>query len=1812
MASEVELSDLTSPRTAGGDTKASGESQDVVLSRGGESKRGGKFSRTVIKATNAIDLAHLSLEAEVNSRLDAKSRPAASYFKQFKIDWSDMPGTGNDLDSIPWVVAESVRASQNRNIRTSVRVRDLHYGGRTLGMNIHHPFRKFCIDVVEHPIFEKLILALIVLNCVVIAFESEQSESRVGGWESITQTVCTVLFFIELIMKVIAMGFMLNGKGSYLRNPWNIIDFLAVLFGFLLFLPTFGSNLTVIRSVRVLRPLRTVSSSQGMRMMVLSLVSSLPRLSNVFLLLIFAFFIFGIVGMQAFGGLFRRRCYDPSTNFFYSDDMCGPYDVCNGNQTCSDSGANPNRGATGFDNFAQACLTILVCLSLEGWYEIQEFAIEVTSGASVIYFSLLIVTCAFFVMNLVIAVVFAAYDRQRKLAQYGLRSTKRQNEINQTNERIHANMIAFKLTQRQNGPASSGELRESKSGKDSAASVSSAASEMWALALAHSNKHATIRKHEREMKQETKPDYSDYDLTTCLGRSRTSAAQLAMSQLFRNTVTVAIIINTILLASEYHGQTAAHTEVLRVSNIILTVFFTLEIVIKVHGFGWSRFIVDGFNQFDFLIVVLSVIEVAITESGVRSNSGISAFRAFRLLRVFRLAKDWGQLNRLLDAIAESFRSLTYFGFLLVLFMFMFALLGIQFFKDKLNDENGERSRANFDNFGWSMITVFQVIGGENWNAILYDAMASVGWYSAFYFVSLYALGHYLLLSLFLGILLSHFESKGIGADAGEGKVQDVESDTSDDDEMEAGYTIQEDKSHGNDGKGDRKDRRARLPRRLQSGMLMGRRYSYTMTRGRGNSNSTAATATSRKLDGYGEDVKSVRRKTLANVQGVGVFAQTKRKRKRARIKGVSLYLFGPENPVRRFAHATVVHPWFDHLMLAFIIFVSMCLTLDQASVDEQSRLGRFLHIVNILSAVIFNLEMVLKVVAWGLYFNEGAYLRDGWNVIDMIVAVTSILDVAVPASQTGVISALRVLRALRPVKLVSQSENMQVVLAALMASVPKIARVFLISCLFYLVFGILGVQLFSGLMYRCQLATDEFDVALVDKSTCLGLSGYEWVNPSYANFDDIGHALLTLFEVGSLEGWPLVMYRAVDISGEDQAPQRDNNQPFALYFVAFIIVGNFLVNNLFVGVVISSFTSMKERLLGHASLSESQKVWLEINHMLLFVELRAHHKPPQGSSWWARMIRTPLFRLATNVWFDLAISMLIILNIIVMAMWFYQYPSAYGTFLDTASYTFTALFVIEAIIKIVGLGPTQYFSVRWNAFDFLIVLGSVIGIPLSTTFDPTVLRIFRTARIVRVVKSVSGLKSLFASITIALAPLANVGGLVALFLFVFSIMAMHMFGQIAWDDQGYINRYSNFDTFPIAMLTLFRCATGEDWNKIMDACRLRRGSECTAQNCGTNAAYPFFIFYVIGMQFMLLNLFVAVVLDHFRTAGESEDTETLVDVEDINTYAQAWSRYVKLPPWWRFWDTYHMWLPYRDFCDLVVNLEGTLSMGQTRIEREEVLRTLQIPCHYRPLVRYVVTPGGQLSLVEEECFCIHYYDGLIGLVLKEFERQQRSLDELLTIPKYVIRYKIIQKTLRRRFRELHVREPVTALDEMLAAIRIQSAFRGRRTRKKLRRVVRAYMDIMQSTAKVPVGRRKKQRSPRKPRSPMLQGESKSPARTPKSTEDQRAAVNDNFALDGPVESAPAQRATAASGTASPGPRPSNPASLLERKRSDSPSSTARVLGRSGEKLPMVDSPPPQNPLVGFGGTDGPGAEASEEKGGKGGGDIGSSGTSTTP
>uniref|UniRef100_A0A803VFI8 Calcium voltage-gated channel subunit alpha1 I n=1 Tax=Ficedula albicollis TaxID=59894 RepID=A0A803VFI8_FICAL len=566
----------------------------------------------------------------------------------------------------------------------------------------------------------------------------------------------------------------------------------------------------------------------------------------------------------------------------------------------------------------------------------------------------------------------------------------------------------------------------------------------------------------------------------------------------------------------------------------------------------------------------------------------------------------------------------------------------------------------------------------------------------------------------------------------------------------------------------------------------------------------------------------------------------------------SIYLFSPQNRFRLLCQTIIAHKLFDHVVLAFIFLNCITIALERPQIEHRSTERIFLTVSNYIFTAIFVAEMTLKVVSLGLYFGDQAYLRSSWNILDGFLVFVSLIDIVVSVASAGgakilgVLRVLRLLRTLRPLRVISRAPGLKLVVETLISSLKPIGNIVLICCAFFIIFGILGVQLFKGKFYHC-LGVDIRNIT--NRSDCVA-ANYKWVHHKY-NFDNLGQALMSLFVLASKDGWVNIMYNGLDAVAVDQQPVTNNNPWMLLYFISFLLIVSFFVLNMFVGVVVENFHKCRQ----HQEAEEARRREEKRLRRLEKKRRKAQRLPYYATYCHIRLL---IHSVCTSHYLDIFITFIICLNVVTMSLEHYNQPVSLETALKYCNYLFTTVFVFEAVLKLVAFGLRRFFKDRWNQLDLAIVLLSVMGITLeeieinaALPINPTIIRIMRVLRIARGERDAGQM--------------------------------LHSPCFSVCNDENPcegMSRHATFENFGMAFLTLFQVSTGDNWNGIMkDTLR-----DCSHddRSCLSNLQFIsplYFVSFVLTAQFVLINVVVAVLMKHLDDSNKEAQEDAEMDAE---------------------------------------------------------------------------------------------------------------------------------------------------------------------------------------------------------------------------------------------------------------------------------------------------------------------------------------------
>ncbi|XP_051708270.1 voltage-dependent L-type calcium channel subunit alpha-1D isoform X2 [Oryctolagus cuniculus] len=1404
-------------------------------------------------------------------------------------------------------------------------------------LSLNNPIRRACISIVEWKPFDIFILLAIFANCVALAiyipFPEDDSNSTNHNLEKV-EYAFLIIFTVETFLKIIAYGLLLH-PNAYVRNGWNLLDFVIVIVGlFSVILEQLtketeggshssgksgGFDVKALRAFRVLRPLRLVSGVPSLQVVLNSIIKAMVPLLHIALLVLFVIIIYAIIGLELFIGKMHKTCFFADSDIVAEEDpapcaFSGNGRQCTANGTeCRSGWVGPNGGITNFDNFAFAMLTVFQCITMEGWTDVLYWVNDAIGWEwPWVYFVSLIILGSFFVLNLVLGVLSGEFSKEREKAKargdfQKLREKQQLEEdlkgyldwITQAEDIDPENEEEGGEEGKRNTSMPTSETEsvntENVSGEGEtqgccgslwcwwrrrgAATAGPSGCRRWGQAISKSKLSRRWRRWNR------------------FSRRRCRAAVKSVT--FYWLVIVLVFLNTLTISSEHYNQPDWLTQIQDIANKVLLALFTCEMLVKMYSLGLQAYFVSLFNRFDCFVVCGGITETILVELEIMSPLGISVFRCVRLLRIFKVTRHWTSLSNLVASLLNSMKSIASLLLLLFLFIIIFSLLGMQLFGGKFNFDETQTKRSTFDNFPQALLTVFQILTGEDWNAVMYDGIMAYGGPSSsgmivcIYFIILFICGNYILLNVFLAIAVDNL------ADA------------------ESLNTAQKEEA-------EEKERK-KIARKES---LENKKNSKPEVNQIANSENKVTIDDYREEDedkdpyppcdvpvGEEEEEEEEDEPEVPAGPRPRRISELNMKEKIAPIpEGSAFFILSKTNPVRVGCHKLINHHIFTNLILVFIMLSSAALAAEDP-IRSHSFRNTILGYFDYAFTAIFTVEILLKMTTFGAFLHKGAFCRNYFNLLDMLVVGVSLVSFGIQSSAISVVKILRVLRVLRPLRAINRAKGLKHVVQCVFVAIRTIGNIMIVTTLLQFMFACIGVQLFKGKFYRC---TDE---AKSNPEECRGLfilykdgdvdspvvRERIWQNSDF-NFDNVLSAMMALFTVSTFEGWPALLYKAIDSNGENVGPVYNHRVEISIFFIIYIIIVAFFMMNIFVGFVIVTFQEQGEKEYKNCELDKNQRQCVE--YALKARPLRRYiPKNPYQYKFWYVVNSSP---------FEYMMFVLIMLNTLCLAMQHYEQSKMFNDAMDILNMVFTGVFTVEMVLKVIAFKPKGYFSDAWNTFDSLIVIGSIIDVALSEA-DPTesenapvpaatpgnseesnrisitFFRLFRVMRLVKLLSRGEGIRTLLWTFIKSFQALPYVALLIAMLFFIYAVIGMQMFGKVAMRDNNQINRNNNFQTFPQAVLLLFRCATGEAWQEIMLACL--PGKLCDPESdyspgeeytCGSNFAIVYFVSFYMLCAFLIINLFVAVIMDNFDYLTRDW---SILGPHHLDEFKRIWSEY---------------------------------------------------------------------------------------------------------------------------------------------------------------------------------------------------------------------------------------------------------------------------------------------------------------------------------
>ncbi|XP_050776707.1 voltage-dependent L-type calcium channel subunit alpha-1C isoform X7 [Gopherus flavomarginatus] len=1232
-------------------------------------------------------------------------------------------------------------------------------------------------------------------------------------------------------------------------------------------------------------------------------------LLHIALLVLFVIIIYAIIGLELFMGKMHKTCYFLQGGLLAEEDPspCAPQSAhgrqCQNGTECKPGWEGPKHGITNFDNFAFAMLTVFQCITMEGWTDVLYW-MQDAMGYELpwVYFVSLVIFGSFFVLNLVLGVLSGEFSKEREKAKargdfQKLREKQQLEEdlkgyldwITQAEDIDPENEDEGMDEEKPRNRSTPAGLPDKKKGKFA-----------W---FSHSTEtHVSMPTSETESVNTDNVAGADIEGENCGARlahriskskfsrywrrwnrfCRRKCRAAVKSNIFYWLVIFLVFLNTLTIASEHYNQPDWLTEVQDTANKVLLALFTAEMLLKMYSLGLQAYFVSLFNRFDCFIVCGGILETILVETKIMSPLGISVLRCVRLLRIFKITRYWNSLSNLVASLLNSVRSIASLLLLLFLFIIIFSLLGMQLFGGKFNFDEMQTKRSTFDNFPQSLLTVFQILTGEDWNSVMYDGIMAYGGPSfpgmlvCIYFIILFICGNYILLNVFLAIAVDNLadaesltsaqkeeeeekERKKLARTASPEKKQEIEKPAVEEETKEEKIELKSITADGESPPTTKINVDDYQPNENEE------KNPYPTTEAPGEEEEEEP-----------EMPVGPRPRPMSELH---------LKEKAVPMPDASaFFIFSPTNRFRLHCHRIVNDNIFTNLILFFILLSSISLAAEDP-VKHYSFRNQILGNADYVFTSIFTLEIILKMTAYGAFLHKGSFCRNYFNILDLLVVSVSLISFGIQSSAINVVKILRVLRVLRPLRAINRAKGLKHVVQCVFVAIRTIGNIVIVTTLLQFMFACIGVQLFKGKLYSCS------DSSKQTEAECRGhyiwykdgevtqpmIQSRNWENSKF-NFDNVLTAMMALFTVSTFEGWPELLYKSIDSHMEDVGPIYNHRVEISIFFIIYIIIIAFFMMNIFVGFVIVTFQEQGEQEYKNCELDKNQRQCVE--YALKARPLRRYIPKNQ--------YQYKVWYVVNSTYFEYLMFVLILLNTICLAMQHYGQSCPFKQAMNILNMLFTGLFTVEMILKLIAFKPKPAEHTQCS---------SSMNAEENSRISITFFRLFRVMRLVKLLSRGEGIRTLLWTFIKSFQALPYVALLIVMLFFIYAVIGMQVFGKIALNDTSHINRNNNFQTFPQAVLLLFRCATGEGWQEIMLAClpdnKCDPESEPTNStegdhSCGSNFSIFYFISFYMLCAFLIINLFVAVIMDNFDYLTRDW---SILGPHHLDEFKRIWAEY---------------------------------------------------------------------------------------------------------------------------------------------------------------------------------------------------------------------------------------------------------------------------------------------------------------------------------
>uniref|UniRef100_A0A8C4V5M9 Sodium channel protein n=1 Tax=Falco tinnunculus TaxID=100819 RepID=A0A8C4V5M9_FALTI len=947
-------------------------------------------------------------------------------------------------------------------------------------------------------------------------------------------------------------------------------------------------------------------------------------------------------------------------------------------------------------------------------------------------------------------------------------------------------------------------------------------------------------------------------------------------------ITICIVLNTLFMAMEHYPMTEQFSSVLSVGNLVFTGIFTAEMVLKIIAMDPYYYFQEGWNIFDGIIVSLSLMEL-----GLANVEGLSVLRSFRLLRVFKLAKSWPTLNMLIKIIGNSVGALGNLTLVLAIIVFIFAVVGMQLFGKSYKEcvckisSDCVLPRWHMHDFFHSFLIVFRVLCGE-WIETMWDCMEVAGQTMCLIvFMLVMVIGNLVVLNLFLALLLSSFSSDNLAATDDDNEMNNLQIAVA---RIQKGIDYVKKKIQEFIQKAFVRKQKAleeikALEELNKKDSCISNHTAVEISKDlnylKDGNGTTSGVGTGSSVEKYVIDENDY----MSFINNPGLTVTVPIAVGESDFENLNTEEFSSESDMEEGKQKLNASSSSE----GSTVDIAPPGEGEQAEIESEEALepeACFTEgCVQKFPCCQVSIEDGKGKIWWNLRKTCYSIVEHNW--FETFIVFMILLSSGALAFEDIYIEQRKTIKTM--LEYADKVFTYIFILEMLLKWVAYGFQIYFTNAWCWLDFLIVDVSLVSliaNALGYSELGAIKSLRTLRALRPLRALSRFEGMRATF-------------------KGWMDIMYAAVDSRDVEDQPKYEDNLYMYLYFVIFIIFGSFFTLNLFIGVIIDNFNQQKKKISQDIFMTEEQKKYYNAMKKL------GSKKPQKPIPRPVNKFQGMVFDFVTKQVFDISIMILICLNMVTMMVETDDQSKEMETILSRINLVFIILFTGECVLKLISLRH-YYFTIGWNIFDFVVVILSIVGMFLAEMIEkyfvsPTLFRVIRLARIgriLRLIKGAKGIRTLLFALMMSLPALFNIGLLLFLVMFIYAIFGMSNFAYVK-REVG-IDDMFNFETFGNSMICLFQITTSAGWDGLLAPILNSGEPDCDPHkdhpgssvkgDCGNpSVGIFFFVSYIIISFLVVVNMYIAVILENFSVATE-ESAEPLSE-DDFEMFYEVWEKF---------------------------------------------------------------------------------------------------------------------------------------------------------------------------------------------------------------------------------------------------------------------------------------------------------------------------------